>query len=174
MPCTNFTIKATWTEGRICSFDPVVFHSFKFAPLWVLWLFHQRIAGLIWRLALPWEDSQWDAAATWSTTHPLIAVSWPSICLQGSWSLYCRVIVLFMQWAREEEKNSQKINYCWKFFWFSTPWSSSHSFTRDQASQHLQVGLPWNFLLTFKVPQMIHSAFGVYRRIKFHVDETYL
>lgn len=31
-----------WTEGRICSFDPVVFHSFKFAPLWVLWLFSSK------------------------------------------------------------------------------------------------------------------------------------
>lgn len=50
--------------------------------------FHQRNTGLLWRLALPWEESRWDTAATWSAPHPLIIMSRPTICTQGWWSLY--------------------------------------------------------------------------------------
>lgn len=166
---------ATWTEGRICSFDPVVFHSFKFAPLWVLWLFSSKHRW-------PHLETR-PSMGRFTVRCSRNLIHHASIdCGVMTLHLFTRIMEFVLQGnclvhamsQRRKKKNSQKINYCWKFFWFSTPWSSSHSFTQDQASQHLQVGLPWNFLLTFKVPQMIHSAFGVYRRIKFHVDETYL
>lgn len=104
--------------------------------------FHQRSAGLLWRLALPWEDSLRDVAATRSAARPLITVSWPTVCTQWSWSLCVGLFVYSM-------KINQKIWYNnIIFFSLGEVFHAggvvlSTNLVKDEISQPIQLGLPW-------------------------------
>lgn len=117
------------TDGRICSFDPLVFSLFKNCKTSsTVTSFHQRDAGLFWRLALPWEGLLRDRSVISSTAswlnvriHQQIASfakyqnyslieQWNTLIIFPQSKFYSILALIHHHPLNATEKN----NTCWK------------------------------------------------------------